>query len=337
MKSNDTFYPIAGIIIALICFMLPAQTLSQEASAMVTAVDGSATYEAEGVSINLEIGSELPSGALVNIGSGTASLVFMSGELIELAAGDKLTLGADIESSTLMSSDATRGPKITDGITVAEEGLGKANSDKWQSQLANIYGVRGDASVVAVAPRLAISSTAPVFYWFDSDSLMRGVERTYTLILKNEEGKEIMRSNAKGKVYEMNAFVPQSLPGSFKVQPGNSYTWTVSEKGKGSASDPEATFIYIDDEGLKLAAAKREKMDGLRRDGKINEQAYHSILAMYYLDERERLFSDAILHLLALETQPSGMSYSHTQLALLLNRFGNEVSTAAAYYARKAK
>lgn len=314
-------------------FLFTAGLYAQDPAAMVTAVDGDATVETSGVTKALEIGMELAPGAIVNVAGGGASLVFMSGDLMELAAGDILTLGSDMESSTLSGAEGTRGVGQQDGVTVAEEGIGKANTDKWQSQLAYIYGVRGDASVVPVAPRLAIASPRPVFYWFDGDSTKQGDSRTYTLTLKDGSGKTLLTKDVPGNVYRLNSYSPESLPAGFMVEPGKRYTWSVVEKGE-QADGSEAAFIYIDEAGLQLAAAKEKRMSEMQSAKTINSQSYHTIMAMYYLDERERLFSDAIPHLLALAETPGGRTYAGTQMALLLNRFGNELSAAAAYYAR---
>jgi hypothetical protein len=321
------------MLIAIASYCLQAR--AQEPVAMATSVDGEATVESGGVTTRLEIGNELAQGAVVRVASGRAALVFMSGDLMDLATGDVLTLGPDMGGSTLTSEGTTRGVTKEDGVTVAEEGIGKANSEKWQSQLAYIYGVRGDASVVAVAPRLAVASPTPVFYWFDGDSLNAGMNKTYTLVLKDGDGKELFRKNVDGIVYEMNSYVPQPMPAEYRVEPGLRYAWTVAAKDGETTS--EASYIYIDEAGIDLATEKRRKLDELRSAGKVTEQSYNTLMAMYFLDERERLFSDALPYLLALEAQPGGRQYATTQLALLFNRFGNEVSTVAAYYARKTR
>lgn len=335
MKHTSTIVFLIALFTACFAALTPDAS-AQQAVAMVTSVQGSGTYERAGVSKKLEVGAELPDGAVVVLHDGKASLVFMSGDLMELSGGDQLTLGAEMTKSTLSSGGATRGVSKTDGVAVAEEGVGSANNEKWQSQLAYIYGVRGDATVVPVAPRLTVSNPVPVFYWFEGDSLMKGVERTYTLTLMDASGNEIMSEDVRGKVYELNEYAPKSMPPRFSARPGTQYRWNVTEKGKSASPSSGAAFVYIDQRGQEKAAEKIRKLDELRSQGKMDEQAYNSLAAMYLLDERERLFSDAIPFLLNLERLPAGAGYARKQMALLLNRFGNEVAGAAAYFARKS-
>ncbi|MAT38819.1 MAG: hypothetical protein CL946_04365 [Ectothiorhodospiraceae bacterium] len=329
------------MVTALFVCTLTASLDAQDAEvvAMVTAVNGSGTVEANGTTEALEIGRELPSGAKIILDGGNASIVFMDGQLFELAAGDRLELGADLSASTITGGGGTRGVADGETVAVADGDVARANNDKWQSQMASIYGVRGDASVAAVSPRLTVANQTPTFFWFDGDSVAAGRSKTYTLLVRDPSGKTVVSQELTGTVYELNKQDMMLSSYAFDRSPGTVYTWGVYAKGTEPAESESlpASFVFVDTEGQERAREKEVKLQNLVETGSMDETSYHTLMSLYYADERERLFSDAIPHLYTLLDNPSGKKFAATQLAQILNRFGNEVSTAAAYFARKAR
>jgi hypothetical protein len=95
------------------------------------------------------------------------------------------------------------------------------------------------------------------------------------------------------------------------------------------AGPQDATFVFVDQAGLNAAAAKRAQLEDLQRTGQVDASSLHMLLSRYYLDDRERLFADAIPHLISLDALPGGNAYAREQMAAMFLRFGNQVSTLA--------
>ena len=302
--------------------------------AMITSVTGKTVVVTSAKEEAGAVGAELRLGAVVTVQAGSASVVFLQGDFIELKAGERLTLGKDLASSTLIDNGGTRGAGGDDALKVADNGIPPQQGRDYLSQLAVVSGVRGDKMAVPVSPRLAVSETSPVFLWFDTDSAAAGTKRSYTLIVRDQDDHVVFQSNAEGSVYALNAMVFEKLAAALKPAPEKRYSWAVFEQGKVPSPLPkfDAMFVFVDSLGMQTADVKRAQLNSLFTQKKIDEQSMHTLFALYYTDDRERLFADALPHLAWLAATPNGRAFAAGQMARILPRFGNQVSVVAAAY-----
>lgn len=320
------------LVLLLLCpVLVHAQDAAGREVALLTGMQGKVTLRSGGQESSPVLGHRLAGGDELRVLSGNASLVFLSGELVALKDGEALTLGATYEKSMLSIAGTTRGLSNEDGTSVADDGVAAAPAgDVWQAQLASVSGIRGDAMAVAVAPRLAIADPRPVFCWFDSDSTAAGSERNYTLVLRDADGATVLTQPLRGVVGRFNTWKLETPPSAFRAVAGARYSWAVLPAGSAPGESTfDAGFIYVDEQGLKQAAAQRERIAALRGEGAIDEMTMHTLLATFALDERERLFSDAVPHLLALGVWEQGRPYAAEQLARMLLRFGGQATALA--------
>ncbi len=295
--------------------------------ALVTAMSGTAEMDQAGKSVELTVGTELQEGASIRVISGTLSLVFLEGSFLELKAGEVILLGRTPGTSRVTDGSGTRGIEESSTVSVAQNGVAPGGSQEQLMKLAYIPGIRGDKVVVPVSPRLAISSDNPEFLWFDTDSTAEGGTKSYTIVVKDGEGGVLLQKTVQGRPFSLNATRFSELPALMKAAPEKHYSWTIAEP---QTTEPlEAAFVIIDEEGLRAAREKQASMDALRAAGKVDEQSWHSLLALYFMDERERLFADAVPHLNALAGTPSSRAFALRNLILILGRFGNQVAVVS--------
>ncbi|MCB2204995.1 hypothetical protein KQI65_09620 [bacterium] len=299
--------------------------------ALVTSVSGAVTLRTGEAEAALKIGTRLRTGDVVNVKEGSAALVFLTGEYLALSAGESLTVGEDRASCTISSGAATRGLGPDDGMTVAADGVDAGQDDDfWQSQLASVSGIRADAEVIAVSPRLTVSDPNPLFCWFDTDTTAGPVERSYTLILRDAHYETIAERTVRGKTGMLATFRFEQMPKGFEAAARKHYSWTIlPEGGQPKKGILDAVFVYVDDGGLADAHAHAAGLQRMLELGSIDETSFHMLLSRYYLDERERLFADAIPHLRILASTDAGSAYARQELAHMFLRFGNQVSTLA--------
>ncbi|PLX30942.1 MAG: hypothetical protein C0600_07020 [Ignavibacteria bacterium] len=299
--------------------------------ALVTAVNGKVVLLQPEGETPLSLGMRLRAGDEIRVDQGSAAVVFLTGEYLALESGERLTLGETLDQSMLSDGSATRGVGPDESMNVAADGVDAGPDDEmWQTQLASVSGIRADVTVIAVSPRLAVSDPLPTFFWYDADGVSTGGVKQYTLLLRDAEGKTILRERVSGYGGALNSYRPGTMPAGFNAAERWHYTWTVVPDGQ---ADPQGTldagFVYVDNAGLELAALQRKRYAALRESGSLDASSYHMLLARYFLDERERLFSDAVLHLVALAGEPAGEEYARGELARMFLRFGNQVSTIA--------
>lgn len=333
------------IIIPAAMLMIASTTLAQDEGgveptrevALVTAVDGSAAVTGSSAvsgaaeDTPLALGMKLHAGAELTVHEGKVSLVFLSGDFLSLKEGEGLVLGATPRESTLRTGSGTRGLDDADARKVASDGLGTGRRGRvWQAQLASVSGIRGDGMPIAVAPRLAVAGDNPSFYWFDTDTSAGTVERNYVLLLKDEANTVIARQTLRGTAGRLNHFRFERPPQGFEARPRVHYHWSILPEG---AADPQgrldASFVFVDQAGMDAARAQMRHLDDLRAEGAIDVSSYHTLHCAYLLDERERLFSDGLPHVLALAGVAGGEAYAGEQLAQIFLRFGNQVSALA--------
>ncbi len=304
--------------------------------ALVTAVTGTASVRSGDSVRTLVLGLRLRLGDEVAVSGGKASLVFLTGDFLSLKDGETLLLGATPGESTLTVGGATRGLGPDDAMTVTEKGLNAgAEGGVWQAQLASVSGIRGDGMPIAVAPRLAIAGENPVFYWFDTDTSGAGGMRSYRLVLKNEESTVLADQVIRGMAGRLNHFRFDRVPAGFEATPRMHFNWTVLPEGAGVPEGQlDASFVFVDRAGIAAADEEEARLHGLLEKGQLDETSYHMLLCAVFLDERERLFSDGLPHLLALAALPDGATYAGEQIARMFLRFGNQVSTLAPLFNR---
>ncbi len=323
-------------LLALFLFPLlsPAPVRAQDPPkevALVTAVSGAGTLRSGEDEAALALGMRVREGDELSVTEGDAALVFLSGEYVSLKGGDRLTLGSTLAASNLASAGATRGLGPDDGMTVAAEGVDAGQDDDfWQAQLASVSGIRADVAVIAVAPRLTISDPNPLFCWFDTDTTAGRVERSYRIILRNAHYETIAEQEVRGTTGTLSCFRFATRPKGFDPSARKHYSWTIlplgTDAGKGIL---DAVFVYVDENGLEDARAHAAGLQRMFELGSIDRSSMHMLMSRYYLDERERLFADAIPHLRALDALSAGSGYARQQLAHMFLRFGNQVSTLA--------
>lgn len=315
----------------LICCMLilwgvptvvDAQTSTQVA--LVTSVTGKSLVAVEGREDLALVGRELPKSASLRVVDGTAAVVFLSGDFVELKAGESIELGADAASSTLRETGGTRGADDA-AVKVTDRPLSTPSANTGLMNLAYVPGVRGDALVTAIAPRLVISEARPTFYWFDPDSLHQGESRQWVIVVRDETGKTLAQKTVQGTVFTLQS---TTLPELGTLASGHRWSWGIfspSQLPSPSAS-LDASFVAVDEEGRTQASARRAQLEDLTRAGSLGEESRHTLLALYYLDERERLFSDALPHLLWLKEKGAAKEFAQRHLLSVLSRFGNQVA-----------
>jgi hypothetical protein len=327
------------MFLLLAALLMPVSAaLAAKQVALVTAVSGVAEMELEKQVTPLSIGMELPAGAVVRVSSGTASIVFLEGTFVELKTGEQILLGDDPDHSKITTSAGTRGLEEEGTTNVAQGGISPGASQEQLVKLAYIPGVRGEKSVVALSPRLTISEDNPVFMWFDTDSTAAGTKRDYVITVRDASGNTLVQSEVEGKVFEINHAQLASMRDKVPAGAELKYSWSV--QAKGSAVPPagrlDAVFLYVDKVGLDQAKQKRMDMDKLVKAGKMDNQSYHTLLALYYADERERLFSDALPHLFELASaQGSGRVFGLRNMIAILNRFGNRATVVSGILTRQ--
>ena len=326
-----------SVILILMLFGAAHSVTAQDADgtpqevALVTAVDGSTVTSTGGGETPVALGAKLPLGAEVVVRSGKTSLVFLTGDFLSLKEGERLTLGATLKESTLQTAGGTRGLEESDGRSGASGGLGTGRTGRvWQAQLASVSGIRGDGMPIAVAPRLAVAGENPVFFWFDSDTSAGAVERGYVLVLKNEENTVIARQSLRGIAGRLNSFRFDAPPQGFVARPRVHWQWSILPEGATAPEgDLDASFVFVDEAGMHAAQAQMRRLETLLAEGVIERSSYHMLQCAYLLDERERLFSDGLPHVIALAAMPGGESYAGEQLAQIFLRLGNQVSSLA--------
>lgn len=309
---------------------LSAQDAEKEV-ALVTAVSGQARLVNAQGEQPVKLGMRPLLGDELAAAGGNISLVFLTGDFVSIKDGERLKLGATLKESSLATGSGTRGLGEDDATPVAQNGVGRGRRGRvWQAQLASVSGIRGDGMPIAVAPRLAVAGENPRFYWFDTDTSGKAGERSYLLVLKNEENTVIARQQVRGVAGRLNSFRFERPPQGLVATARMHYQWTILPDG---AAVPEgqldAGFVFIDQVGMDDARGQMQRLDELRDKGRIDETSYHMLQCSLLLDERERLFSDGLPHLLALAVTPDGEEYAGEQLARLFLRFGNQVSALA--------
>ncbi|MBE0642547.1 MAG: hypothetical protein IH600_00530 [Bacteroidetes bacterium] len=299
--------------------------------ALVTAVSGSVTVRSDETEKPLALGMRLLLGDEVIVTNGKVSLVFFAGDFLSLKDGERLALGATPKESMLTTGGATRGLGPDDAMTVTDKGLNtNGDSRVWQAQLASVSGIRGDGMPIAVAPRLAIAGENPTFYWFDTDTSGAGGERNYTLVLKNEENAVLARQRVRGVAGRLNSFRFDQVPAGFSATPRMHFNWTVLPDGAVVPDGQlDAAFVFIDKAGMDATKSQVLRLREMEEKGQIDQISSHTLLCALFLDERERLFSDGLPHLLALAALPEGEAYAGEQIARMFLRFGNQVATLA--------
>jgi hypothetical protein len=299
--------------------------------ALATAVSGGVTVRSGENEQPLKLGARLRLGDEITVTSGKVSLVFFAGDFISLKDGERLKLGATPKESMLTTEGATRGLGPDDAMTVTDKGLNtNGDSRVWQAQLASVSGIRGDGMPIAVSPRLALAGENPTFYWFDTDTSGAGGERSYLLVLKNEENAVLARQQVQGEAGRLNSFRFDRPPAGFSATPRMHFNWTVLPEGAVVPDGQlDAAFVFIDLAGMEATRAQVDRLKAMEESGQVDQTSYHTLLCTLLLDERERLFSDGLPHLLALAAQPEGEEYAGEQIARLFLRFGNQVATLA--------
>ncbi len=299
--------------------------------ALVTAVSGRVTLRKGETEEPLTLGMRLKLGDEISVVAGKVSLVFFAGDFLSLKDGESLQLGATPKESMLTSGGATRGLGPDDAMTVTDKGLNSNGDNRvWQAQLASVSGIRGDGMPIAVAPRLAIAGENPTFYWFDTDTSGTGGEKIYTLVLKGEDNTVLARQQLRGAAGRLNSFRFDTPPASFTATPRMHYHWTVLSEGAAVPDGQlDAAFVFIDQTGLDETREQVQLLQEMKINGQVDPTSYHTLLCTLYLDERERLFSDGLPHLLAIAAEPEGADYAGEQIARLFLRFGNQVATLA--------
>lgn len=310
--------------------VLSAQDAEKEV-ALVTAVSGQATLVNAQGDQPVKLGMRPLLGDELAADGGNISLVFLSGDFVSIKDGERLKLGATLKESSLATGSGTRGLGEDDATPVAQNGVGRGRRGRvWQAQLASVSGIRGDGMPIAVAPRLAVAGENPRFYWFDTDTSGEAGERGYLIVVKNEENTVIARQQVRGTAGRLNSFRFERPPQGLAATARMHYQWTILPDG---AAVPEgqldAGFVFIDQTGMDEARGQMQRLDELREKGRIDETSYHMLQCSLLLDERERLFSDGLPHLLALAATPDGEEYAGEQIARLFLRFGNQVSALA--------
>lgn len=305
--------------------------------ALVTAASGESRLIGAKGETTLRIGTRAAAGDEVIAAGGSISLVFLTGDLITIRDGERLTLGATLKESTLTAAGGTRGLGDEDATPVTRGGMQTGRRGRvWQAQLASVSGIRGDGMPIAVAPRLTIASENPRFYWFDTDTSGGTNARSYVLVLKNEENTVVARQTVRGIPGRLNSFVFDPPPSAFERAPRMHYQWTVLPEGAAVPDGQlDAGFVFVDRAGMDTARAQEQRLDAMRAAGQLDETTFHLLLAEILLDERERLFSDGIPHLLALAEGRHGEEYAGEQLARIFLRFGNQVSALAPMFHRR--
>lgn len=304
--------------------------------ALVTAVSGGVILRSGESEQPLKLGMRLRLGDEITVASGKVSLVFFAGDFLSLKDGERLQLGATLKESMLTVGGSTRGLGPDDAMTVTDKGLNtNGDSRVWQAQLASVSGIRGDGMPIAVSPRLAIASENPAFYWFDTDTSGTGGERNYVLILKNEENAVLAHQTVRGAAGKLNSFRFERPPAGFSATPRMHFNWTVLPEGAAVPDGQlDAAFVFIDQAGMDATRAQVDRLKAMQESGQIDQTSSHTLLCELFLDERERLFSDGLPHLLALAAQPDGAEYAGEQITRMFLRFGNQVATLAPLFRR---
>jgi hypothetical protein len=327
----------AFLILLVVLLPIAAGAQSPDSSAaMVTSISGSAVLGVRGTSTPLELGQDIPLGATVKAETGSVAVVFRGGEFFELKEKEELTFGATPAASTLSDRGATRGVGADETVAVTDSRVELSDRRKRLHQLANISTIRGDAMPIAVSPRLVVADPAFQFIWFDSDSAAAGTEKSYTLVLRDEH-TVVAQKDLRGPAYRINSIGVEDVAKEFRLAPGRHYSWGIFERSKLPAPETklDASFVIADEGTLSAAAAMQKKQERLVDDKKVDETSSHMLLAMYYLDERERLYADALPHLFAIADTPKGRAYADAEIVRVLQRFGNQVSVVAGYIAAR--
>jgi hypothetical protein len=283
------------------------------------------------------VGMQLRQGDTLVVDNGSLSMVFMSGAFATIVVGESLQLGSDLESCVLESSTGTRGPKLDGAVAVPATGSGgQRRPDEWRRKLAYAGGVRGESGPVALSPRLAMSAPVPEFVWFDPDSSGSDSLRSYTLVLRDGQHRTLLREKVAGRVNGHNRFRPASLPAGFAADSGRRYSWGIFRAGAPVPDgELDAKCIYVDPAGIAGAAAYRREVDSLLTAGIVDSTSALMMRAMRALDDRERLFADAVPLLLDLTDIPAARRWSMEQLIAVYLRFGNRPTAVAALLQRR--
>jgi hypothetical protein len=305
--------------------------------AIVTGVNGSATVAVGEKRQPAAMGMDLAEGAALRVDTGMLALVFAAGEYLELRAGETLTLGKDAASSAIGGAAGTRGVTAQETVDVGIEGVRPSDPRDHIYAVADVSGIRGDLAVVAVSPRLVVSDPNPVFCWFDCDSAAAGREKDYVVVVTDERGAVVLREEISGRAFEMNSVPLDGMDAELPRVAGRHCSWGVFEKGRVPAAltDLDAAFVFADSSTLLEADARREAVAALRERGKVDDRSARMLLALHFLDDRERLFADALPQLLALAALPEGRAFADVQIAGILRRFGNQTSVVKDYYLRR--
>ncbi|MDT8323458.1 MAG: hypothetical protein RRA94_05040 [Bacteroidota bacterium] len=329
---NTCRYFLPALLFVLILWQVPAHAGEPGREvALVTSVAGAATLRSGGEEAALTLGMQLREGDVVVVTGGNVALVFLTGEYLALKAGDQLTLGSTLGESTLTEAGGTRGLGPDDGMTVAADGVDAGQDDDfWQAQLASVSGIRADAALIAVSPRLTLSDPNPLFCWFDTDTAAGMTERSYRIVLRDSHYETIAEQEVRGRPGQLCCYRFASSPRGFHPSPRRHYSWTILPLDVVPARGIlDAVFVYVDEAGLEDARAHAAGLQRMLEVGSIDRSSLHMLLSRYYLDERERLFADAVQHLRAVDSLAGGSPYARQELARMFLRFGNQVSTLA--------
>jgi len=309
---------------------------TNEPVGMVTSLRGEASTERGEKLFPLTLGLELLSGDQITVVKGTLGIVYYQGDFIELKEGEVFQLGVSIATSVFRSQNPTRGVPENESVVVADNGFTRSVHKDRLSQLEYISGIRGDNTIVSLSPRLAIAEPLSPFYWFDGDTTASERSHTYIFLLKNEKGNVVQRVEFEANSGCLNAFQLSNAKTSIRMIPLEHYFWAVFRSGMESADEGAfASFVVTDSASLRYAEKTRSELSSLFESGKLDEMSFHMILSMQYLDERERLFADALPHLLWLAEHFGASEFTSEHIANVLKRFGNQVAPVAQYLARK--
>lgn len=304
-------------------------------AALVVAASTNASATRDGKSGPVTVGDDVYPGSVLEPGAGNLGLVFTSGEFFELKPGQNLRVGATLRACEVTDNATTRGIAQDEAITVSETPVTRSNHPDRLSQLAHISGIRGDAAALPVSPRLTISDPSPVFYWFDGDSTAVGQKRTYTITVRDAVDAVVAKKDVSGSVGELNSARLDN--GSIKRIAEGHFRWTVTRQGESGTSAPSAAFVYVDSAGLSLADRRRTHMESLLDARKLDASSYHMLMALYYTDEKERLFSDAFPHLLELCSSKPPTPFACEMLAESCLRFTSQLAVVAAHLVQHSR
>ncbi len=296
---------LAGLVACalLIAVIDPISAAEPQIAAVLAVADGSVTVLRGETSVNGSYGAPLFPGDIVETGSDAeAAVLFESGQIIELGAGSRITIGS-------IPSNQNSGDVMAQ-VTDVAGGLGSfTQTDLGGDGLSVLPTVRSggnDDRPQPVFPReTLVRPGAVTLQWIEVDEVIE-----YTVTLVGKDGSRTYRAN------DATLALPEPL------ESGSAWTWSVEATTiDGPIDSDPVQFEVASDEVARELEQLEERLEPLMVDGSATRADAARYLMGSYC-RNARLYGEAIDYIEDLAQRHPDRKELHRDLGSLYEAIG---------------